>query len=145
MKTDLLAKASIVIQTDVRTVWNALINPKVIKEYLFGTEAYSDWKVGSRISFKGVWEGKPYEDGGIITAIEPEETFRYTYWSAMFGTPDMEENYAHISYDLETLDSGVRLTVCQDNVKTEEARVHLEQNWKRVLQSMKQLLENTKK
>ncbi|WP_028981435.1 SRPBCC family protein [Sporocytophaga myxococcoides] len=141
MKTDLIAQASIEIKTDVRTVWDALVNPKIIKEYLFGTDTYSDWKVGSRISFKGVWEGKPYEDGGIITAIEPEETFKYTYWSSMSGTPDVEENYAHISYDLEEVATGVRLTISQDNIKTEEAREHSEKNWGMVLDSMKKLLE----
>src|SRR6478735_11152958 len=101
MKTDLIAQASIEIKTDIRTVWDALVNPKIIKEYLYGTDTSSDWKVGSRISFKGVWDGKPYEDGGVITAIEPEETFKYTYWSSMSGTPDVEENYANISYDLQ--------------------------------------------
>ncbi len=141
MKTDLIAQASIEIKTDIRTVWHALIDPEIIKEYLFGTETSSDWKVGSRISFKGVWDGKPYEDGGIITAIEPEETFKYTYWSSMSGTPDVEENYANISYDLEELESGVRLTISQDNIQTEEARAHSEKNWAMVLQSMKQLLE----
>ncbi|MCR6637975.1 MAG: SRPBCC domain-containing protein [Sporocytophaga sp.] len=141
MKTDLIAQASIEIKADIRTVWDALINPKVIKEYLFGTETSSDWKVGSRISFKGVWDGKPYEDGGIITAIEPEESFKYTYWSSMSGTPDVEENYANISYDLEELESGVRLTISQDNIQSEEARAHSEKNWAMVLQSMKQLLE----
>ncbi|MBO9699760.1 MAG: SRPBCC domain-containing protein [Sporocytophaga sp.] len=142
MKTDLIAQASIEIKTDIRTVWDALVNPKIIKEYLFGTDTSSDWKVGSRISFKGVWEGKPYEDGGIITAIEPEETFKYTYWSSMSGTPDVEENYANISYDLEELESSVRLTISQDNIQSEEAREHSEKNWGMVLDSMKKLLEN---
>lgn len=141
MKTDLIAQASVEIKTDIRTVWDALVNPKIIKEYLYGTDTSSDWKVGSRISFKGVWDGKPYEDGGIITAIEPEETFKYTYWSSMSGTPDVEENYANISYDLEELDSGVRLTISQDNIQTEEARAHSEKNWGMVLDSMKKLLE----
>ncbi|GAL83989.1 ATPase [Sporocytophaga myxococcoides] len=141
MKTDLIAQASIEINADIRTVWHALIDPEIIKEYLFGTDTSSDWKVGSRISFKGVWDGKPYEDGGIITAIEPEETLKYTYWSSMSGTPDVEENYANISYDLEELESGVRLTISQDNIKTEEAREHSEKNWAVVLDSMKRFLE----
>lgn len=59
----------------------------------------------------------------------------------MSGTPDVEENYANISYDLEELESGVRLTISQDNIQSEEARAHSEKNWAMVLQSMKQLLE----
>ena len=141
MKTDLIAQASIEIMTDIISVWHALVDPKIIKEYLFGTDASSDWKEGSRISFKGIWDGKPYEDGGIITVIKPEETFRYTYWSSMSGTPDVEENYANISYDLEETNSGVRLTISQDNIQTEEARAHSEKNWSMILKSMKKLLE----
>ena len=56
------AAASVTIAATAERVWDALTNPSLIKQYLFGTDAISDWKPGSPITYRGVWEGKPYED-----------------------------------------------------------------------------------
>jgi uncharacterized protein YndB with AHSA1/START domain len=51
----LAAKQSVVINAPAAKVWDALINPEMIRQYLFGTEALSDWKAGSQITYKGIW------------------------------------------------------------------------------------------
>lgn len=53
MKNDLYVRKIIKINADKSKVWDALTNPKVIKQYLFGTKTILDWKVGSKIIFKG--------------------------------------------------------------------------------------------
>ena len=58
----LIAKESISINAPVGKVWDALTNPEVIKQYMFGTNVISDWKEGSPIVWKGEWQGKKYED-----------------------------------------------------------------------------------
>ena len=50
MKNLFSSKASIEIKTPTAKVWQALIIPELIKQYLFGTEAISDWKAGSTIT-----------------------------------------------------------------------------------------------
>jgi uncharacterized protein YndB with AHSA1/START domain len=97
MDKGLLVKKSIFVNADEVTVWDALVNPKKIKEYLFGTDTVSDWKVGSRITYKGVWQGKEYEDGGTILQLVPGKIFQSTYWSSMSGTEDKPENYATVT------------------------------------------------
>ncbi|AKP27347.1 conserved hypothetical protein [Leptospira interrogans serovar Manilae] len=62
MNQNLIMKKNISIQTSISKVWNALIDPEVIKLYLFGTQAISDWKEGSSIIFTGVWNGKEYKN-----------------------------------------------------------------------------------
>jgi len=42
-----IARQSITINASVASVWDALVNPVMIKQYLLGTEALSDWKLGS--------------------------------------------------------------------------------------------------
>lgn len=139
----LTAKASVLIHAPVSKVWDALINPEQIKKYLFGTEVTSDWREGSSITYRGSWEGKTYEDKGIIEKIEPEKILRSTYWSSMSGTEDKPENYAVVTYELNKENDGVRLTITQDNCKTEESRQHSEKNWAMVLNTLKDLLEKT--
>ncbi len=50
----LIARASITINAPIDKVWDALINPSKIKQYMFGTNAVSDWKEGSSIVWKPV-------------------------------------------------------------------------------------------
>jgi uncharacterized protein YndB with AHSA1/START domain len=141
MPGDLIVKKSIVINAGTPAVWDALVNPKKIKQYLFGTETISDWKVGSRITYKGVWEGKEHQDGGIILQFVPEKIFQSTYWSSMSGTEDKPENYVTVTYELSKDGEGTLLTLIQDNCKTEKQKKHLESNWSMVLEALKKVVE----
>jgi len=141
MDTSLTAKARVEIKAPPSRVWDALTDPKMIKQYLFGTDTFTTWKVGDPIVFKGEWEGKQYEDRGTIMALEKEKELRYTYWSSFSGLPDSIENYANITCVLTHKDDKTMLTVTQDHCSSEEQRNHSEQNWHSVLNTMKDLLE----
>jgi uncharacterized protein YndB with AHSA1/START domain len=141
VKKGLTAKTSITIHAPAAKVWEALTKPELIKQYLFGTEAISDWKVGRSIAYKGVWEGKSYEDKGRILQLVPERLLQSTYWSSMGGLEDKPENYATVTYELEAKDNNTQLTVSVDNIATEKERDHTEKNWGMVLETMKKLLE----
>ena len=141
MPKGLVVTKSVFINADSAAVWDALTNPKKIKQYLFGTNTISDWKVGSRITYKGEWQGKEYEDGGIILQLVPEKIFQSTYWSSMSGTEDKPENYATVTYELANKDGGTLLSLTQDNCKTEEQKRHSEENWGMVLKGLKNVAE----
>ena len=141
MKKGLTAKTSITIHAPAAKVWEALTEPELIKQYLFGTEAISEWKVGSSIAYKGVWEGKSYEDKGRILQLVPLRLLQSTYWSSMGGLEDKPENYATVTYELEAKDNDTQLSVSVDNIATEKERDHTEKNWGMVLETMKKLLE----
>ncbi len=73
MNRALKVQKEVVIQAGADVVWNALTDKETIKKYFFGTEAISDWEVGSSLIFWGEWEGKTYQDKGTILAAEPEK------------------------------------------------------------------------
>ena len=141
MTNSLIAKAAIEINANKATVWKALIEPEMIKQYLFGTEVECDWKVGSPIRWRGVWEGKRYEDKGTVLENIPEKKLKTNYWSSMSGSADIPENYVTVTYELEEKGSSTVLTIIQDGIKTEEAKKHMEENWMCVLGGIKKLLE----
>ena len=141
MSKALVAETSILIEAGAEKVWKALTDPALIKRYLYGTEAISDWKVGSPITYKGVWEGKPYEDKGRILEIESGILLKSSYWSAFSGLADSPENYSTVTYRIVPGES-TKLTVSQDNIPSEEGRAQAEGNWRMVLQALKELLEN---
>jgi len=141
MKNTFTARASTKINAPASKVWEALIQPDLIKQYLFGTEVTTDWKVGSPITYKGIWKGKPYEDKGKILQVEPGKLLVSTFWSALSGLPDIPENYNTIRYELSAEDGGTRLSIIQDNNATQQDADHSAQNWQMVLDSLKKLLE----
>jgi uncharacterized protein YndB with AHSA1/START domain len=141
MERKLVAKQSVVIDAPAAKVWDALTNPEMIRQYLFGTEASSEWKAGSQITYKGVWQGKPYEDRGTVIKIVPERLLETTYWSGMSGVPDLPENRKNVTYELLPSNGRTTITVMQDNNATEKEKAHMESNWKIVLESLKTLLE----
>ncbi|MBC7885478.1 MAG: SRPBCC domain-containing protein [Saprospiraceae bacterium] len=53
MSTHFKTKYQTIIKASVAKVWDALTNPEVVKQYFFGTDLVTDWKVGSPIIFQG--------------------------------------------------------------------------------------------
>lgn len=141
MKNDVVGRVSTQITAPVSKVWEALIKPEIIKKYFFGTNTTTDWKVGSPITFKGEWDGKSYEDKGTILKVEPNKLLSYNYWSSMSGIEDLPENYVVITYELVDEGGKTNLSITQENIPSEEMRDHSEENWKKVLDSLKALLE----
>ena len=136
-----IAKAGTTIDAPVSQVWDALTNPEMINQYLYGTEVTSDWQVGSPITYRGEWEGKTYEDKGKILEIEPEKLLVSTFWSSLSGLPDTPENYKTVRYELSGTDGQTQVIIIQDNNATEEEAKHSQKNWLSVLSKLKELLE----
>ena len=138
-----IATKSIIINASPERVWEGLTNPKIVKQYLFGTEITSDWKVDSPIKYKGVWEGKPYEDKGTIIEIEPPKVLKSTYYSHLSQKEDKPENYNTITYELfPGAEATTQLTVTQDNNATQVEADEAERNWVMVLDALKKWLES---
>ena len=140
---DRIARASTTINVPKDRVWEALVNPATIKQYMFGTNVTSDFKEGSPITFKGEWQGKPYEDKGVIKKVEPQRMLQYTHFSPLAGLPDTPENYHTVTIELSGAGSATNVTLSQDNNPTDEEREHSEKNWHMMLDSLKKLLEKS--
>jgi uncharacterized protein YndB with AHSA1/START domain len=141
MDKNLVAKASVVVNVPSEKVWDALVDPKAIKQYMFGTDVASDWNVGSPITWKGEWQGKRYEDKGEILQVTPGKTLQYTHFSPLSGLPDKPENYHTVTINVSGNGANTRVSLFQDNNATEQAREHSEKNWKMMLAALKKFLE----
>ncbi|RPD41885.1 SRPBCC family protein [Chitinophaga barathri] len=137
MLQDFVVNQTIDIAAPVNKVWKFITTPAGMKEYLFGTHAHSDWKVGSLIRFTGEWEGKPYEDKGTIEVLENEKVFEYTYYSSFSGVPDQAENYTLVRMELEPIETGTRLSVKHSNFPSETAYQNNEKHWDLALDIIK--------
>jgi uncharacterized protein YndB with AHSA1/START domain len=117
------------------------VNPEAIKQYMFGTNVVSDWREGSPISWRGEWQGQPYEDRGVILQVRPGRTLQYSHFSPLSGLPDRAESYHTVTIELSGEGNQTRVSLAQDNNPTEQARDHSEENWGTMLTSLKRFLE----
>lgn len=141
MKNTIVAKVQIDIKAPVSKVWAALVTPQIIKQYMFGTNVVSDWKEGAKITWQGEWQGKPYEDKGVILKLQPERLIQYSHFSPLAGQPDVPENYHTVTMELSGKGSDTHVTLSQDNNASQDEREHSEQMWQMMLDGLKKVVE----
>jgi uncharacterized protein YndB with AHSA1/START domain len=139
--TGKVATAATDIHGTRREVWRALTDPDQIQKYMFGSKVETDWKPGSRITWKGEYEGKKYEDRGEILEVEPERRLKLTHFSPMSGEEDAPENYHTLVYELEESEGTTHVSLSQDNNKSDEAAEHSRANWEKMLSGLKEVVE----
>lgn len=141
MAKGLVAKSSITINAPKGKVWEALVNPGMIKQYMFGTDVTSEWTKGSRITWQGLWQGKPYKDEGVILDIQRERLLQYSHFSPLAGKPDVPENRHTVTIELSGDDKQTQVSLAQDNNATQQELEHSQKNWDMMLEGMKKFLE----
>ncbi len=143
MSQNLLAKTTTSIAAKKSIVWNALVKPEAIKQYMFGTDVQSDWHENSEIKWKGEMKGKKYEDKGVILKIEPEQTLQYSHFSPLAGKPDKPENYHTVTINLVGRGDQTEVSLSQDNNADEAARQESQKNWAAMLDGLKKYVEKS--
>ena len=141
MNQEFISEATTTINASTSRVWEALTNPGLLKQFLYGTEVTSDWKVGSPITYRGEWQGKAYEDKGEIVRIEPPALLVHTHWSPLSGLPDEPDNYQEVTWALEERNGRTELTIAERNLPSEQAKATSEDGWRTALDALKSLLE----
>jgi uncharacterized protein YndB with AHSA1/START domain len=136
-----VATAETEINAPASKVWEALTDPDEIQKYMFGSRVETDWQPGSRITWKGEYEGKEYEDKGEVLEVEPERRLKVTHFSPLSGDEDAPENYHTLLYELSERDDATHVSLSQDNNSSEEAAEHSRANWEKMLSALKDVVE----
>ena len=113
--SQLIITNSISINASAAKVWDALVNPEITKQYMFGCEAISDWKPGSTLLWKGLYEGKEMIFvKGVISDIQPGKFLAFTVIDPNnTALEDIPENYLTVTYELQTENDQTILTATQ--------------------------------
>jgi uncharacterized protein YndB with AHSA1/START domain len=139
--TDLVATAEIDIFAPASAVWQALTDPKRIKEYFMGATVETDWQPGSPITWSGEYNGHQYQDKGSIVEVDPERRLVLTHFSPMTGQPDLPENYHTITYRLAEQEGKTTLSLSQDNNGSADEVEHSRTTWQNMLGAIKRIVE----
>ena len=142
MNHELSVSQSVIVNADAKKVWEALTIPSIIKDYLYGTDTVTDWKVGSPIIFQGEYNGQKYKDKGTILEFKPMETISYSYWSGFSGLEDKPENYSIVTYTVKPIDAKTtEFTWTQKGFGSEEGYNHSKAGMTDFLNGIKVIME----
>ena len=139
--TEHVATARTTIDADPDRVWRAMTDPKLIAQYMMGSEVESDWQPGSTITWTGEWEGKAYQDKGEVLQVEPGRLLEVTHYSPMTGADDVPESYHTLRYELTPSGHGTEVTLTQDGCDSAEQAEQFSQNWQGMLDGLKKVAE----
>jgi uncharacterized protein YndB with AHSA1/START domain len=129
------------IETTPEKLWEALTSSEFSRQYWFGSELRSDWRVGS--PFALVMDGKTTDSGEILEADPPRRlsySFKHEFYEELRREPT-----SRVTFTLEPFGSLVKLTVTHDGlVEGGKYLGAISTGWPAILSGLKSLLETGK-
>jgi uncharacterized protein YndB with AHSA1/START domain len=144
---ELIVEKTITLNADASYVWEALVTPDLTKEYMFGCEVVSDWKVKSKVVWRRMSKGKEkiYVEG-IITKIDTNKLLQYFITGTNAGYVDTPANYIKVTYRLTRKFGKTELAVTQgDYSKVEDGKRRFreaDEGLEYILDGLKTLIED---
>lgn len=129
------------IETTPEKLWEALTSSEFTRQYWFGAEVRSDFRVGS--PFALVMDGATTDSGEILEADPPRRlsySFKHEFYEELRNEPA-----SRVTFTLEPFGRLVKLTVAHDGlVEGGKYRGAVSTGWPAILSGLKSLLETGK-
>jgi uncharacterized protein YndB with AHSA1/START domain len=106
MKT---SDSTLKILTPAKKVWLALTSPALVKQWQYGADLLTTWKVGTPIVFRNEWNGQIFEQKGTVLEFLPESRVKYSLFAPRADLQDIPEHYFFMTYEL--VESGETTTL----------------------------------
>jgi uncharacterized protein YndB with AHSA1/START domain len=136
-------RSSFVYVTYIRTtqekLWEALTDPRFIRQYWFGVTIECSWKKGS--AWKMVYPDGRVTDSGEILEIDPPRRM-VIRWQNEWNPELKAEGPGRCTIELEPAGSAMRLTITHEIERPESKLITaVSGGWPRILSNLKSLLE----
>lgn len=131
--------STIYIQAPIQKVWDALTKPELVKQWQYGSELITDWKVGNDIRFKTVWEDKVFEQWGEVLEVRPNDLIKYSLFTPRPDLNDKPENYFVMSYVLTNGSGQTKLEIIQEDNRPNAVQEEPQGEENPILQSLKKV------
>lgn len=138
--TPLEVRAEVQIGASRETVWRAIVDPELTRQYVYGTRLRTTLVPGSRYAY--VADGEVEAVNGEVLACEPGRRLVLT-WAAHWD-PEVEKDApSRVSWELQDLGAGrTRLSVVHDRFAGRTATwASSKDAWTFLLSSLKSLVE----
>jgi uncharacterized protein YndB with AHSA1/START domain len=134
--------SKVIINASSNRVWNALVKPELVKQWQYGGNLLTDWKVGNEIRFKSEWEDNVYEQWGQVLEFSPYTLIKYSLFAPRPGLEEKPENYFIMSYILNDKGDSTELIIEQDDNRPKTSNQEsYEEDDNSILLGLKKLVE----
>jgi uncharacterized protein YndB with AHSA1/START domain len=133
--------STIVLNAPVEKVWNALTKPELVKQWQYGSDLITDWKVGNEIRFRNEWEGQFFEQWGTILEVVPNQKIKYSLFFPRPELKDKPENYFIMSYVLSEENQKTKLEIIQEDNRPGAVQEEPQGEENPILQGLKAIIE----
>ena len=128
-----------VIAASPEDVWQGLTTAEFTRQYWHGTDIRSDFKKGSKLEFLTP-DGEVGVAGEVLEADFPTR-LSYT-WRFMRDAVTKTDPASRVTFELEALDVGTRLTVVHDELASGSKTAEMVSvGWPHVIAGLKTMLE----
>lgn len=134
--------STININASAQKVWGALTKPGLVKQWQYGSDLLTDWKVGNEIRFRSEWEGKIFEQWGKILEVEPFELIKYSLFAPRPDLEDKPENYFVMTYLLTAENGRTKLQIIKEDHRPGAVQEEPQGEADPMLNSLKTLVES---
>lgn len=118
-------------------VWQAITDPTLTREYFYGTDIMSDWKVGSRWTSES--DGNVSLEGKILE-IDPPRRLVQTF-NVRDDDPAASDEESTVSWELTPEADMTRVHLVHGG-QGEATLAYSDGGWEYILEGMKDLLES---
>jgi uncharacterized protein YndB with AHSA1/START domain len=146
MADTFVGHASVTINAPRAKVWDALVNPETITQYMPVTSVVSEWKEGSPIVWRSEFQDKPFEVRGTILRSDPERLLEYDHSLPIFRSPGVAHSREdrRVTIELRDSEAQTHVAVTEQGNKNKREFEHSEGSWRMVLNGLKAVLEGTR-
>ena len=135
--------SSITINASVNRVWDTVKNPDLVKLWQYGSKLQTTWQVDNPIKFSTEWEGKLYEQWGIVKEVIPYSLVKYSLFAPRPDLEDKSENYFMMSYVLTTVDDATKLEIIQEDNRPNAVQEAPQDETNPILITLKEVAESS--
>jgi uncharacterized protein YndB with AHSA1/START domain len=130
------------LNAPIQKVWTALTDPQIVKQWQYGSELITDWKVGSDIRFSAEWEGKVFEQWGKILEFIPNKMLKYSLFAPRPDLEDKPENYFTMTYKVTSNNGHIKLEIVQEDNRKGAVQNEPQDEENPILKNLKSIIEN---
>lgn len=134
--------SKITINSTVEKVWHTLTNADAVKLWQYGSELQTNWEVGSKIKLVTEWEGKTFEQWGIVLEFSPNHKLRYSLFAPRPDLEDKPENYFEMIYSLTENKGQTILEIIQEDNRSNAIQEAEQSEENPVLKMLKEVAES---
>ena len=134
--------STIVLNATTEKVWNALTEPSLVKQWQYGSDLITDWKIGSEIRFRNEWEGQVFEQWGTVLEVIPNQKIKYSLFFPRQDVEDKPENYFIMSYFLSDENQKTKLEIIQEDNRPGAVQEEPQGEENPILQGLKAVVES---